>query len=64
MVDELIEQAADPAACSPCVNVCELNAQDFCSGCARSRNEIALWSIMDTDERRAVLADLPQRIID
>ncbi|HET9679336.1 MAG TPA: DUF1289 domain-containing protein [Gammaproteobacteria bacterium] len=60
----MIEQAADPAACSPCVNICELNAQDYCRGCARSRTEIALWGTMNADERRIVLADLPHRSVE
>jgi predicted Fe-S protein YdhL (DUF1289 family) len=40
---------------SPCVNVCRMNAvTGLCDGCARSLDEIAGWSALDDDARRAV----------
>ena len=47
---------------SPCVKVCQLdNAKGVCIGCLRTLPEIARWSQMSGDERRRVMADLPNR---
>jgi predicted Fe-S protein YdhL (DUF1289 family) len=47
---------------SPCVNICVINRETkLCTGCARTTDEIASWSIMSPDERRAVMDDLPKR---
>ncbi|MSU89762.1 DUF1289 domain-containing protein [Rhodobacteraceae bacterium 2CG4] len=47
---------------SPCVNICMLHPETrLCIGCARTGDEIARWSAMTPDERRAVLAALPDR---
>ncbi len=47
---------------SPCVNVCVIHPEArLCIGCRRSIDEIAAWSRMTPDERRAVIADLPAR---
>ena len=47
---------------SPCISVCEMdNATGLCAGCLRTLDEIAAWSVLDDDEKRAVLARLPQR---
>lgn len=47
---------------SPCTLVCTIDAASgLCLGCARSLNEIALWSSMSNDERRAVIKALPDR---
>lgn len=43
-------------ATSPCIKVCKLDLADRCYGCGRTRGEIARWSIMSPDERRAVNA--------
>lgn len=47
---------AEAAVKSPCVNICALDEQDVCTGCYRSVAEIAGWSTLDDDARRAVLA--------
>jgi predicted Fe-S protein YdhL (DUF1289 family) len=40
---------------SPCVNVCRMNAATgLCEGCLRSISEIAAWSQMDDQDKRAV----------
>jgi predicted Fe-S protein YdhL (DUF1289 family) len=39
---------------SPCVNVCTLDAHKVCIGCGRTIEEIAIWSRLDDEERRAV----------
>lgn len=47
---------------SPCIRVCVIHpASRLCTGCLRSLDEIASWSRMDADQRRAVMADLPSR---
>jgi predicted Fe-S protein YdhL (DUF1289 family) len=47
---------------SPCTKVCVLDAaQRQCTGCARTVDEIARWWSMRDDEKRTVLAQLPQR---
>lgn len=37
-------------------------ASGYCVGCGRTLDEIALWSVLDDDDRRAVWALLPVRM--
>ena len=56
--------AGDPAAgvASPCVSVCVMDdALGLCVGCFRTLDEIASWSRLDDERRRAVIALLPAR---
>jgi predicted Fe-S protein YdhL (DUF1289 family) len=47
---------------SPCINVCQMNPDTaLCEGCFRTLGEIAAWSGLTADEKRAVLAKLPAR---
>lgn len=47
---------------SPCVNVCRMSpATGLCEGCARTIDEIAAWSRMSDDAKRAVLQALDAR---
>ncbi|MGR3756920.1 MAG: DUF1289 domain-containing protein [Tranquillimonas sp.] len=47
---------------SPCIRVCVVHpAERLCTGCLRSLDEIAAWSGMTPEERRAILDDLPAR---
>jgi len=47
---------------SPCVRVCQLDrSRTLCLGCLRSIEEITRWGLMTPDQRRAVIADLPNR---
>jgi predicted Fe-S protein YdhL (DUF1289 family) len=39
---------------SPCVDVCELNADNICKGCGRTTDEIEIWSRADNGLRRAI----------
>lgn len=34
----------------------------LCVGCGRTLDEIALWSVLDDDDKRAVWALLPERL--
>ncbi|WP_025200886.1 DUF1289 domain-containing protein [Brucella ovis] len=47
---------------SPCILVSTMDAKTgFCLGCARTLDEIAQWSSMNSGKQRAVLALLPAR---
>ena len=48
---------------SPCVKVCVIHPETrLCTGCARTIDEITAWSRMTPESRRAVMADLPNRV--
>jgi predicted Fe-S protein YdhL (DUF1289 family) len=47
---------------SPCVKVCVIHpATGLCLGCARTLDEIAAWSRLAPERRRAIMAELPAR---
>ena len=47
---------------SPCVNVCRMDERSgWCVGCWRTLDEIAAWSRLGNDERRALWQQLPAR---
>lgn len=47
---------------SPCISVCVMDAASgYCLGCRRTIDEIASWSVLSDDEKRAVLAALSHR---
>ncbi len=47
---------------SPCINVCRMDLQTgLCQGCLRTIEEIAAWSTLTPEEKRAVLEQLPSR---
>jgi predicted Fe-S protein YdhL (DUF1289 family) len=47
---------------SPCISVCRMNAQNgLCEGCLRTLDEIAAWSTMDDEGKRAVWASIARR---
>jgi hypothetical protein len=48
---------------SPCVKTCVLDpGSGLCSGCGRTLDEIAAWSGLSDEERRRILAELPERM--
>jgi len=50
------------AVASPCNSVCRMDARTgLCEGCWRTLDEIAGWSVMDDDEKRAVWNALAER---
>ena len=54
--------APTDAVPSPCTSVCTMDAAGaYCKGCFRTLDEIASWSLLDADAKRAVLAALPAR---
>ncbi len=47
---------------SPCVKICLVHPEErICTGCLRTLDEIAGWSRMTQEDRRAVIAELPAR---
>jgi predicted Fe-S protein YdhL (DUF1289 family) len=46
---------------SPCTQVCELDDYDICTGCHRTRDEIARWTQMNDAERSRVNALVVER---
>lgn len=47
---------------SPCIKICLIHPEvRLCTGCLRSADEIATWSQMSSDQRRAIMAELPGR---
>jgi predicted Fe-S protein YdhL (DUF1289 family) len=46
---------------SPCISVCALDASGHCSGCLRTRDEIAGWIRMTPEQQWALLGSLEQR---
>jgi predicted Fe-S protein YdhL (DUF1289 family) len=48
---------------SPCVKICLLDPlSGLCSGCGRSLDEIAGWADFTDEERRRIMAELPERL--
>ena len=47
---------------SPCISICQIDPETGnCLGCYRSRQEIARWPAMSTDEQAALLQALKRR---
>jgi predicted Fe-S protein YdhL (DUF1289 family) len=48
---------------TPCIKICVVDPETgFCIGCGRTRGEIGGWLGLSPDERRQVMAELPERI--
>ena len=62
LLENARELASAPDAPSPCISVCRMDAATgFCEGCFRTLEEIAAWSMMADDDKRAVWRELVQR---
>lgn len=47
---------------SPCIKVCNIDrVTRLCTGCARTLDEIALWSRLTDAQRQHIMALLPSR---
>lgn len=47
---------------SPCVRICVVHPEErICTGCYRTMDEIAGWSKLPSDDRRAIMEALPDR---
>ena len=49
------------APMSPCISVCSLGEDGHCSGCLRTRDEIAGWLRLSPAEQWALLHELDRR---
>jgi len=48
---------------TPCVKVCRiLEGGNLCRGCGRTLDEIARWTSMSPEERRAIMGGLAERL--
>lgn len=48
---------------TPCINICEIDfASRLCTGCGRSRDEVARWGAMSDGERDRIMDQLPERM--
>ena len=47
---------------SPCIKICVIHQESrLCTGCLRTIDEITRWSRMSSEDRAAVMAELPAR---
>jgi len=46
---------------SPCIQVCELNSDNLCTGCMRSADEIGRWTLYSDEEREKIMQSLKAR---
>ena len=47
---------------SPCINICQLDAAGLlCTGCLRTRAEIAAWGVASDAERQRILQAVAAR---
>lgn len=52
----------EPVVTSPCTSVCRMDVRTgWCEGCLRTLDEIATWSTLTDDDKRAVWLRLDQR---
>lgn len=48
---------------TPCIAVCMIDPRtNLCFGCGRTLPEIARWGKMTNEDRRALIAELPERM--
>ncbi|WP_420100824.1 DUF1289 domain-containing protein [Bosea sp. (in: a-proteobacteria)] len=48
---------------TPCVKICVIDsASGLCEGCGRTLEEIARWASLSELERRAIMAELAERL--
>lgn len=56
------QRVFDTSVPSPCIAVCQVDPRsNLCIGCRRHIDEIREWPIMTAEQKRAVLAALPDR---
>ncbi len=55
------DTAEEAPVVSPCVAICALDANEICTGCHRSGDEIRQWISLDNTQRRAVLKEAHAR---
>ena len=51
-----------PPVASPCISLCVMDTPSgWCSGCLRTLDEIAAWSLLDEAQKRQLLRQISQR---
>jgi predicted Fe-S protein YdhL (DUF1289 family) len=56
----MIDQVSDVVS-SPCVNICEVNDANICTGCYRSLDEISTWSSLSNSEQKIIVLQANKR---
>jgi predicted Fe-S protein YdhL (DUF1289 family) len=51
----------EPLVASPCLDICSLDDNDICIGCARHGNEISQWGDYSNSQKQAVLQRCKER---
>jgi predicted Fe-S protein YdhL (DUF1289 family) len=52
-----------PAIETPCIKICVVDPETgYCIGCGRTRSEIGGWLGLSPEQRRGVMAELPDRV--
>jgi len=51
----------DAPVASPCIDVCELDANSVCLGCFRHSDEIMAWPSLDDPAKQAILGRVARR---
>lgn len=59
--DDFLAFTPVPGVASPCIGICRVNHDDVCEGCLRTLDEIAEWSTVSDDRRRAILDAIAAR---
>jgi uncharacterized protein len=57
--DALVNRQERPL--SPCVKICSLDAQGYCSGCLRTGAEIGEWTSMTPAQQWRLIEELARR---
>ncbi|MDR6852088.1 putative Fe-S protein YdhL (DUF1289 family) [Sphingomonas sp. BE123] len=60
-MDDFLSFTPVPAVASPCVGICRIGADDVCTGCSRTLDEIVEWSMASDERRRAILERIAER---
>ncbi|EWH08137.1 hypothetical protein DS2_18920 [Catenovulum agarivorans DS-2] len=47
---------------NPCIGYCQLNEDDVCKGCGRTKDERTDWIFLSDDEKRKVVGDAKVRL--
>jgi uncharacterized protein len=59
----IMDSLSFPDIETPCVKICIVEPETgFCIGCGRTRMEIASWIGMHPEERKTIMAALPERV--
>ena len=64
LAEREVTETPSPAIPSPCLDICSLDPSDeYCIGCGRSLDEIAGWLRASEAQRRAIVDQLPERLL-